>query len=188
MHWTCIECPPQRVDGEDELVIFNFYSEVRQHPEINESTIKLSKSVHHLLLSLDHYLNDWKHYRPLWEKNRAMVHEKFAAKNPACVMFDDKLQHLALIRQEILQEPLFKNVFIVRLNLQPLVFTVLDLVESWMNSLGNLLNKSARKELYDLGEEFMVIKHVLNKMFTLNMFNFPPILCFIVLNSNSLRG
>uniref|UniRef100_A0A3B4UD57 Dynein axonemal heavy chain 10 n=1 Tax=Seriola dumerili TaxID=41447 RepID=A0A3B4UD57_SERDU len=155
MRGTCIECPPQRVGGEDELVTFSFYSDVWQHPQINESAMTVSQNIQRLLLSVDRYLNHWKRYRPLWEKNKTIVNEKFAARKPSCVMYDDKLQFLARINQEVMMEHLFKNVHIIHLNLEPLAHTVHETAESWISSLGSLLNKPAKEDLFNLRDELM---------------------------------
>lgn len=159
MRGTCIECPPQRVDGEDELVTFTFYSDVRQYPQINESVMIVSQNIKRLLLSLDRYLNHWKRYQPLWEKNKTIVNEKFAARKPSCVMYDDKLQFLAGIKQAVMLEPLFKSEHIIHLNLEPLAYTVQETAEAWISSLGSLLNKPAREDLFNLRDKLTVLSH-----------------------------
>ncbi|XP_062273833.1 dynein axonemal heavy chain 10 [Scomber scombrus] len=155
MRGTCIECPPQHVGGEEELVIFSFFSDVYQHPHINESAMTVSQNIQRLLLSVDRYLNHWKYYRPLWERNKNIVNEKFAAGKPSCVLYDDKLQFLACINQKVALEPLFKNEHIIHLNLEPLAHTVRETADSWISSLGSLLNKSAKEDLFNLRDEIM---------------------------------
>ncbi|KAM9858629.1 dynein axonemal heavy chain 10 [Aulostomus maculatus] len=163
MNGTCIKCPSQRVSGEDEPVIFSFYSDVCQHPQINENTMIVSQNIQRLIFSLDRYLHHWKHYRPLWEKNKTIVNEEFAAGKPSCVMFDDKLQFLVQTYQEIMLEPLFKNEHITYLNLQPLAHTVREIAESWISSLGSFLNKSAKEELFNLRDELMQMSEKLKR-------------------------
>ncbi|KAL7391500.1 hypothetical protein ABVT39_010104 [Epinephelus coioides] len=163
MHGTCIECPPQCVAGEDEEVTFTFYSDVKQHPQINESAMTVSQNIQRLLFSLDQYLVHWKRYRPLWEKNKTIVNEKFAARNPSCVMYDDKLQFLSGINREVMLEPLFKNEHIIHLNLEPLAHTVRDTAESWISSLGSMLNKPAKEDLFNLRDEFMQLSNKLKQ-------------------------
>ncbi|XP_076006843.1 dynein axonemal heavy chain 10 [Genypterus blacodes] len=155
LHRTCIECPPQRAGGEEELVIFSFYSDVCQHPHINELGITVSQNIQQLLITLDRHLNHWKRYRPLWEKNTAIVNEKFAARKPSCVMYDDKLQFYAGIRQQVVLEPLMKNEHIIHLNLEPLAITVRETAVAWICSLGSLLNKSAREDLFSLRDDIV---------------------------------
>lgn len=157
MHGTCIECPPQRVDGEDELVIFSFHSEVCQQPQVNERAVAVSQNIQRLLSSVGSYLNRWKHYRPLWKMDKAIVLEKFASKRPSCVMYDEKLQFYARFNQEVALQPLIKDEHIIRLNLQPLAHTVLENAQAWVTSLGRLLNQSAREDLFSLRDELMVL-------------------------------
>lgn len=157
MRGTCIECPPQRVGAEDELVTFSFYSDVCQHPQINESAMTVSQNVQRLLVSVDQYLSHWKRYRPLWEKNKIMVNETFAGKKTSMVMYDDKLQFLSRISQEVRLEPLFETDHVIHLNLEPLVHTVQTTVESRISSLGSQLNKTAKEDLFNLRDELMVL-------------------------------
>lgn len=162
MRGSCIECPPQHVGGEEELVIFSFFTDVYQHPQINESAMAVSQNIQRLLLSVDRYLNHWKYYRPLWERNKNIVNEKFAAGKPSCVLYDDKLQFLACINQKVALEPLFKNEHIIHLNLEPLAHTVRETADSWISSLGSLLNKSAKEDLFNLRDELMVLNLLLH--------------------------
>ncbi|XP_077456872.1 dynein axonemal heavy chain 10-like [Stigmatopora argus] len=152
MNGTCIECPPQQIDG-DDLVTFSFFDSVSYHPQINESALEVSQNIQQLLLSADQYLNHWKQYKPLWEKDKATVCERFAAKNPSCAMYDHRLQFYAHIHQKVLLEPVFINVHIVQLNLEPLCHTVQEMAESWISSFGSQLNKSAKEELFNLRDE-----------------------------------
>ncbi|XP_069475795.1 dynein axonemal heavy chain 10 [Ambystoma mexicanum] len=152
MHGTCIECPPQHAD-EDELVIFSFFTDISQNPHIIDQAITISQNMHKLLTSLTKYLNRWKRYRPLWKLDKANVMEKFAAKKPACVTYDDKLQFYTRIAQEVTEQALIKDEQCIRLNLAPLAYTVQENARAWVISLGKLLNESAREELVSVQEQ-----------------------------------
>lgn len=43
----------------------------------------------------------WKRYRPLWKLDKTIMLEKFAAKNPTCVAFDDMLQFYSKLANEV---------------------------------------------------------------------------------------
>lgn len=90
-----------------------------------------------------------------------MVNEKFAARKPSIVMYDDKFQFLSRISQELMLEPLSKNEHIIHLNLEPLAQTVQEIAESWISSLGSLLNKPAKEDLFNLRDELMVFTPVI---------------------------
>uniref|UniRef100_A0A8C3GNJ8 Dynein axonemal heavy chain 10 n=1 Tax=Cairina moschata TaxID=8855 RepID=A0A8C3GNJ8_CAIMO len=154
MHGTCIECPPQHV--EDEVITLSFYSDISQNPLIIEQAALITQNVHKLLASLSKYLNQWKRYHLLWELNKDITVEKFAAKKPACVTFDEKLQFYMKITQEVTQQPLIKDEQFIRLHMGPLVYMVKENARDWMISLGKLLNESARQELFSLQEEIEV--------------------------------
>lgn len=155
MHGTCTECPPQHVK-EDEVITFSFYNDVSQNPLIIEQAVLITQNVHKLLASLSKYLKQWKRYHLLWKLDKGIVMEKLAAEKPACVTFDEELQFYMKVAQEVTQQPLIKDEQCIRLQLAPLVYTVQENARGWVNSLGKLLNDSAREELFSLQEEIQV--------------------------------
>uniref|UniRef100_A0A8C6Y8I9 Dynein axonemal heavy chain 10 n=1 Tax=Naja naja TaxID=35670 RepID=A0A8C6Y8I9_NAJNA len=158
LHGSCIECPPQQT-GDDEPVIFSFFSDISQNPAVIEQAILITQNMHKLLASLTKYLNRWKRYRPLWKLDKAIVMEKFAAKKPACVVFDEKLQFYMKVAQEVMQQPMVKDEQCIRLLLSPLAFTVQENARGWITSLGKLLNESAKEVLYSLQENIERLSH-----------------------------
>lgn len=156
MHGSCIECSPQK--GEDEeVVIFSFYNDICQNPQVTEQAVMVPQNIHRILTSLMKYLQKWKRYRPLWKLDKAIVMERFAAKKPPCVAFDEKLQFYDKISGEVMRHPLVHDEHCIRLQLGPLASTVQESAKSWVVSLGKLLNDSAREELYNLHEEMEVV-------------------------------
>ncbi|XP_044777260.1 dynein axonemal heavy chain 10 isoform X1 [Neomonachus schauinslandi] len=152
MNGSCIECPPQKGE-EEELVVISFYNDISLNPQIIEQAVMIPQSVHRILISLMKYLQKWKRYRPLWKLDKAIVMEKFAAKKPPCVAYDEKLQFYSKIAYDVLRHPLIKDEHCIRLQLGPLANTVQENAKSWVTSLGRLLNESAKEELYNLHEE-----------------------------------
>uniref|UniRef100_A0A8D0HBM0 Dynein axonemal heavy chain 10 n=1 Tax=Sphenodon punctatus TaxID=8508 RepID=A0A8D0HBM0_SPHPU len=162
MHGTCIDCPPQHAE-EDEPITLSFFIDISQNPLIIEQAVLITQNIHKLLISLTKYLNRWKRYRPLWKLDKAIVMEKFAAKNPACVSFDEKLQFYTKVAQEVMQQPMIKDEQCIRLQLGPLAYTVQENARSWVSSLGKLLNESARQALYSLQEDIERLSQNLSK-------------------------
>uniref|UniRef100_H3BAL0 Dynein axonemal heavy chain 10 n=1 Tax=Latimeria chalumnae TaxID=7897 RepID=H3BAL0_LATCH len=163
MHGTCIDCTPQHVEGEDEPIIFSFFSDISQNPQIIEQAVSISQNIHKILLSLTKYLNQWKRYRTLWKLDKAIVMEKFAAKKPSCVSYDDKLQFYSKIAQEVAQQSLIKDEQCIRLHMAPLAYTVEENARAWVTSLGKLLNESAKAELQNLQAELQQLSENLKK-------------------------
>ncbi|XP_039735198.1 dynein axonemal heavy chain 10 [Pteropus medius] len=162
MNGSCIECPPQKGE-EEELVIISFYNDISLNPQIIEQAVMIPQNVHRILINLMKYLQKWKRYRPLWKLDKAIVMEKFAAKRPPCVAYDDKLQFYSKIAYEVTRHPLIKDEHCVRLQLGPLANTVQENAKSWVISLGKLLNESAKEELYNLYEEMESLAKNLKK-------------------------
>uniref|UniRef100_A0AAV2KWR9 AAA+ ATPase domain-containing protein n=1 Tax=Knipowitschia caucasica TaxID=637954 RepID=A0AAV2KWR9_KNICA len=163
MNGTCLECPPQTVEGDDEVFIFSFYSDVVQQQQINDSAMSLSQNIKRLLFFLERQLTHWKNYSPLWEKNKVIEVEKFAARKPTVVKYDDKLQFFSALRLELLQEPLYAEHQSIHLNLEPLVNTALEAAQGWISSLGSFLNMSAKEDLYSLRDQLMTLSQDLHQ-------------------------
>uniref|UniRef100_A0A8C9TU55 Dynein axonemal heavy chain 10 n=1 Tax=Scleropages formosus TaxID=113540 RepID=A0A8C9TU55_SCLFO len=163
MHGTCIECPPQQVNGEDEPVICSFHSEISQHLQVSEQALAISQSMQRLLSAVARYLSRWKRYRPLWKLDRAIVMEKFAAKKPSCVAYDEKLQFYTWVCQEVAEQPLWKDEHVLRLNLEPLARSVQENARAWVSSLGHLLNESTRDDLFKLHDELKQLSEQLKR-------------------------
>ncbi|KAI7812536.1 putative dynein heavy chain 10 [Triplophysa rosa] len=163
MHGSCIQCPPQHVDGEDKPFIYTFYSEVCQVPQINEQATAVTQSMQRLLNGVSVYLKYWMSYRSLWNPDKAIILEKFAAKKPSCVMYDDKFQFYIKVSQEVARQPLVKNEHIISLNLEPLAHAVQENAQAWVTSLGRLLNDSAREGLLILRNELVKLSENLKR-------------------------
>uniref|UniRef100_H0WZ39 Dynein heavy chain tail domain-containing protein n=1 Tax=Otolemur garnettii TaxID=30611 RepID=H0WZ39_OTOGA len=158
MNGSCIECPPQKGE-EEEVVIISFYNDISLNPQIIEQAVMIPQNIHRILVSLMKYLQKWKRYRPLWKLDKSIVMEKFAAKKPPCVAYDEKLQFYSKIAYEVMRYSLIKEEHCIRLQLGPLANTVQENAKSWVVSLGKLLNESAKEELYNLQEEIEVLDY-----------------------------
>lgn len=166
MNGSCIECPPQKGE-EEEIVILSFYNDISQNTQIMDQAVMIPQNIHRLLVNIMKYLQRWKRYRPLWKLDKSIVMEKFAAKKPPCVAYDEKLQFYAKIAADVMRHPLVKDEHCIRLQLEPLANTVQENAKSWVTSLGKLLNESAREELYSLRDEIEVpgVHHYLKQTF-----------------------
>ncbi|XP_042636525.1 dynein axonemal heavy chain 10 [Orycteropus afer afer] len=162
MNGSCIECPPQKGE-EEELVVISFFSDVSQNPQIIEQAVMIPQNIHRILINLMKYLQKWKRYRPLWKLDKAIVMEKFAARKPPCVAYDEKLQFYSKVAYEVMRHPLIKDEHCIRLQLGPLAHTVQENAKSWVVSLGKLLNESAKEELHNLYEETELLAKNLKK-------------------------
>ena len=80
MHGTCIETPPQHAEGEDEPVVFSFFTDISSNPAIIDMVTTLSKSVQNTLGMLNKYLTRWRRYRLLWKLDKVSSDSEFCNK------------------------------------------------------------------------------------------------------------
>ena len=72
MHGTCIETPPQKAEGEDEPVIFSFFTDFSVTPSVLDLFLAISKLVQTSLTGVNKYLSRWKRYRLLWSRDKVL--------------------------------------------------------------------------------------------------------------------
>jgi len=116
MNGTCIECLPQKVEGEDELYVFTFFTDI----SVNNETIDLVQSIHYniknTLTNMQRYLNRWKKYRSIWKVDKVsvltLISETLCSLDffqtsmvLACLM----LLHILLISQDTFTYTFFNN-------------------------------------------------------------------------------
>ncbi|XP_075390744.1 dynein axonemal heavy chain 10 [Tenrec ecaudatus] len=162
MDGSCIECPPQKGE-EEELVVISFFNDISLNPQIIDQAVMIPQNIHRILINLMKYLQKWKRYRPLWKLDKAIVMEKFAARKPPCAAYDEKLQFYSKIASEVMRHPLVKDEHCIRLQLGLLAQTVQENAKSWVVSLGKLLNEAAREDLHSLHEEIESLAKNLKK-------------------------
>nr|XP_026696380.1 dynein heavy chain 10, axonemal isoform X1 [Ciona intestinalis]XP_026696381.1 dynein heavy chain 10, axonemal isoform X2 [Ciona intestinalis] len=152
MAGTCAETPAQQAEGQDEPVLITFYQDIAPNPRIAELFTSISSNMQKILSNLTKFLGQpkWKRYRALWKLEKTIVMEKFAAKNPSCVAYDDKLLFYSKIAEDVFLQATPKDEQCLKLNLVPLAMTVQEHALMWVQSLGKLLNDSAKENLFSL--------------------------------------
>ena len=73
MRGSCLECPPQNVEGEDEPVIVSFYNDVAFNPEIIDLVNEVQSCFQKIFASAQKYLTPWKKYKLLYKGDRVRV-------------------------------------------------------------------------------------------------------------------
>eukprot|EP00048_Salpingoeca_helianthica_P012901 m.192885 g.192885 ORF g.192885 m.192885 type:complete len:4604 (+) comp15437_c5_seq116:137-13948(+) len=142
MNGTCDLTPPLFVEGEDEPIIFSFYDDISQDPQLAAAVAALDASIQAAFQRINKFLQRWRRYRPLWKLDRTITVQKFASKSPTCAQFDEKLQFYARLADEISSNAALKDIAFVRLQLTPLIDVVKTSALSWVISLGASLREA----------------------------------------------
>ncbi|KAL3856163.1 hypothetical protein ACJMK2_010948 [Sinanodonta woodiana] len=153
MNGTCIECPPQKVEGEDEMYTFSFYSDITQNPDVIDLVQTIHFDIKNTLTNMQRYLNKWKNYRSIWKVDKQALADRWFQKNPTVVSFDDKLQYYHKTIDEVENQPTVKDQECIRLHMGPLASSVKEHAKQWISCLGKLLRDSAKEGLYKLRDK-----------------------------------
>ncbi|XP_064619187.1 dynein axonemal heavy chain 10-like isoform X2 [Lineus longissimus] len=153
MNGTCIETPPQKIEGEDEPFMFTFFTDISANPDVIDLVQTIQTNMKNTLTTLTRYLNRWKKYRLVWKQDKAAAAEKWMQKMPSVVAFDDRLQSFYKIMDEVAALPMMKDQDCIRLHMEPLAASVKDHAKQWIDCYGKLLVESARSSLFSLRDE-----------------------------------
>ncbi|XP_035829687.1 dynein heavy chain 10, axonemal isoform X2 [Aplysia californica] len=150
MNGSCLESPPQKVEGEDELFVFSFFSDIAINSDIIELMQKVQNDIKSTLTTLQRYLTRWKKYRGVWKVDKQDIAEKWLQKGPSSVEFDDRLQYYNKTVDDISGLPETKDQDCIRLHMGQLASSVKEHAKEWIKTLGKLLQNSAKESLTSL--------------------------------------
>ena len=77
MNGTCIECQPQKVEGEDELYQFTFFTDISVNSETIDTVQTIHYNIKNTLTNMQRYLNRWKKYRSIWKVDKVTIYVWF---------------------------------------------------------------------------------------------------------------
>lgn len=70
MNGSSIECPPKRIEGEDEPFVFSYFSDIVNHPDVKTMVMEISSATINTLTTLTRALSRWKTYRDVWKSDK----------------------------------------------------------------------------------------------------------------------
>ena len=86
--------------------------------------------------------------------------EKWFAKGPSVVAFDDRLQYYFKTMEEVQSVALVKDQESIRLHMEPLAAAIKTHAKEWVKCYGNVLHDSAKTALFSLKHDLEVsIEH-----------------------------
>ena len=74
MNGTCIETPPQKVEKEDELFVFSFFSDISVNPVVIDYVQTIQNNIKSTLTNMTRYLNRWKKYKSIWKVDKVSLY------------------------------------------------------------------------------------------------------------------
>ena len=77
MNGTCIETPPQKIQGEDEPHVFNFFTDISANPDLTTIVSTFQSNIKSTLTGLTRYLSRWKKFRGVWKVDKVIIFEIF---------------------------------------------------------------------------------------------------------------
>ncbi|KAI9351727.1 dynein heavy chain, N-terminal region 1-domain-containing protein [Zopfochytrium polystomum] len=152
MNGTCIITPPQKISEEEDPVIFSFHSDVVANQGIMAALAQLNSTISRAFTALNKWLDSWRKYRPLWKVDKVITLEKFAAKKPSIVSYDDKLSFYVRLAKDVEAQPFSREIDFISIISTPLKSAIYNEAVSWILAIGKYLHATAKEGLTYLQE------------------------------------
>jgi dynein heavy chain len=137
MNGTCIIAPPQKVNDEEEAVVFSFQSDLIASQGVISIVTSVCGTINKIFADLYKWIDKWRKYRPLWKVDKAATLEKFAQKKPTPVQYDEKLIFYEKMAKEVEAQAPSKDIGFIRINSGPLQSSIQEEAKKWVFSIGS---------------------------------------------------
>jgi dynein heavy chain, axonemal len=154
MNGTCILTPPQKINDEEEAIIFSFQSDLVASQSVIALVVNLNVTINRAFADIHKWVDSWRKYRPLWKVDKVSTLEKFAQKKPGPVQYDEKLIFYSKMAKEVESQGSSKDIAFIRINLKPLQNAIYDEANQWVSSIGRHLNVVSKENLDSLQARF----------------------------------
>ncbi|KAL1513082.1 hypothetical protein ABEB36_002553 [Hypothenemus hampei] len=148
MHETCIQCKPIQRDKREEF-LYSFYDDVMKVPDIQEAIQKMQDVSHKAIINVYKILLRWRRYKMLWSFEKESTCEKFINDMVTLEVYDDKFMFYKDIADSMKNFKDYIDVGSIRLNLRPLLNTIIQHSVEWKDTLGKLLDERTWQQMLE---------------------------------------
>jgi len=117
MAGTCVPCPPQKVPGQDDMIIVSFYDDVSAHPQCVRLMLSIKTSLPNTTSHVEKSHRRFARHASLWKDERQMIVEKFVkSKTRTPLEFDERLKHYSNVVRDLTLYPSNVTIDFVRIS------------------------------------------------------------------------
>lgn len=113
--------------------------------------VKLANDVHM-------YLQRWRKYQSLWQYDKAMICEKYVARDLPLVRLDEKFLFYTQLIDDLRRTKNHQNIKGIRINLSPLIDSICDHANEWIHTLGRILAERNYQNLIAMREHIQKLR------------------------------
>jgi len=153
MRGTCLECAPRFLHGdEDEPVIFSFYSDISEDPNVMKRMFTLDQAVEKAFDKLGVFLDKWKRYSSLWRHDKHQMLDLFVKGNPTFVQYETKLSYYRTMKTQVRNEKPMADIHFVQVSCHPLIADFNREIDAWTHIIGKTLHDAAKVQVISLSD------------------------------------
>ncbi|XP_065190514.1 dynein axonemal heavy chain 10-like [Sycon ciliatum] len=150
---SCVETEPQDVEGQDEPETFSFLTSVQENDTILQIAQAVVVRINDCLKEAGRQLSYWRRFRPLWKSEKGANMERFTAKKPSCVAYDDKLLFYEAKDGVVLSNPRQHQISFMLLKQGLVIQQISKHAKDWVSCLAQGLHAYTKTALDELTDE-----------------------------------
>ncbi|PNF33091.1 Dynein heavy chain 10, axonemal [Cryptotermes secundus] len=139
MNGSCLECEPVKASDTNQLYTFSFFEDVVIVPVVSDMVLRVQDTAHRLVSEVQKYLKRWKKYKNLWSFDKNITCDRFSAKNPTLLQYDEKFVFYERLIKDIDEVETYRDIYCTRVNLVPIIEAVKFHANEWKRALGHRL-------------------------------------------------
>jgi len=152
MRGSCTLCQPIYPNGDDEQepVVFSFYQDISQSPQVIKMMLTLNHSIHHVFSLANKYMHSWRRYNDvyqLWDNKRRAGLDKLVELAPSCMYFETRLATYTRLAAAVRAQPRVKDIDFLRIECAAVVVAIEERALLWRNDYGAILAELSRAKL-----------------------------------------
>nr|XP_046467282.1 dynein axonemal heavy chain 10 [Neodiprion pinetum] len=126
---------------------------------VNDLIISVQDTAHRLSVELYRYVQKWRKYGNLWRYDKSQTCEKFAAKNPTLLQYDEKFTFYGAIVDEVDVMTPYYDINSIRVNIKPLCEGIREHGKEWKQILGNHLIAETQAHMKEFKDKMASLRY-----------------------------
>jgi dynein heavy chain len=158
MHGTCLQTDPQVINEDEEPVVFSFFQDISQNPQVVKLAISLTSQTNKVYSITNKYLDGWRRYDKvtgLWNPKRKQQIEKIRT---TCDNLDSAMSYFQSIKETVESQSVVKDIDFLQIDMTSVSIGVAKQAELWKNDYGEVLLTTSRSIFNKLQEKMTTLE------------------------------
>ncbi|XP_066582837.1 dynein axonemal heavy chain 10 [Prorops nasuta] len=158
MNGTCLRCEAE--------THYSFYEDLLSLRMLNDLVYSIEESARKVCMDCSKYIVRWKRRSSVWSFEKRLVCERFAAKKPTLLQYDEKLSYYTLMLEELQDMAVYYDLGSIRINLKPLLNGIAKHANQWKQTYADCLLNDVLVEMREFRSKIEQLRNEIELVVT----------------------